>query len=66
MKEIASKNDPGDYYGMKFPYTKDGELQQGPGCEHFFSLVASIRLESLQDMLVEMGPEWLTQATPGG
>ncbi|CAK9101664.1 unnamed protein product [Durusdinium trenchii] len=36
MKEIASKNDPGDYYGMKFPYTKD--------------------------MLVEMGPEWLTQA----
>mmetsp|Transcript_58695 Transcript_58695/g.109882 ORF Transcript_58695/g.109882 Transcript_58695/m.109882 type:complete len:641 (+) Transcript_58695:61-1983(+) len=36
MKEIANKNDPGDYYGMKFPYSKD--------------------------MLVEMGPEWLTQA----
>lgn len=36
MKEVASKNDPGDYYGIKFPYTKD--------------------------MIVEMGPEWLTQA----
>jgi len=36
MTEIASKNDPGDYYGMKFPYTKD--------------------------MIVQMGPEWLTQA----
>eukprot|EP00439_Symbiodinium_sp_Y106_P038465 s934_g4.t1 len=35
MTEIASKNDPGDYYGMKFPYTKD--------------------------MIVQMGPEWLTQ-----
>ena len=23
MKEIASKSDPGDYYGLKFPYTKD-------------------------------------------
>jgi len=23
MKEVASKNDPGDYYGIKFPYTKD-------------------------------------------
>lgn len=22
MKEVASKNDPGDYYGIKFPYTK--------------------------------------------
>ena len=23
MKEVASKNDPGDYYQMKFPYTKE-------------------------------------------
>jgi len=36
MKEVAARDEPGDYFGIKFPYTKD--------------------------KIVDMGPEWLTQA----
>lgn len=46
MKEVAAKNDPGDYYGIKFPYTKD-------------CFVAKISAESRQQILDNMQSAWI-------